>query len=393
MDEPIDDLLAQGRDEEVKARIALLLQQPAQTPMPPAVAVGVLEAIIGADRVVNTPAVVTIQRNRNWRFIAACAAVVILTLGAGYFWFNTPTQIHTTHQQVKKVNKTVKDRQPGGNKAILTLADGSVINLDSINNGTIATQGKTAVYKNAGGELEYRNANSPLTTDHSPAFNTIATPNGGQYQIVLPDGSRVWLNAASSIRFPTSFTRERTVTMTGEAYFEVAHNANMPFIVNIPPQPGGPGGATVEVLGTHFNINAYNNESAIRTTLLQGSVKMVKGKGQKAAGREEYIILKPGEQAVIADNSPLTIDHSPNLEQVVAWKNGLFNLAGADLKDFMHQVERWYDVQVQYESTVPNMEFQGKLNRAVPLSDIIDYLKNLGITCKLEGKTLFVKSK
>src|SRR3954470_18974345 len=117
MDEPIDDLLAQGRDEEVKARIALLLQQPAQTPMPPAVAVGVLEAIVGADRVVNTPAVVTIQRNRNWRLIAACAAVVILALGAGYFWFNTRTQFTTKHQQSKLANKTVPDVQPGSNKA------------------------------------------------------------------------------------------------------------------------------------------------------------------------------------------------------------------------------------------------------------------------------------
>jgi ferric-dicitrate binding protein FerR (iron transport regulator) len=201
-------------------------------------------------------------------------------------------------------------------------------------------------------------------------YNTVSTPNGGQYQIILPDGTRVWLNAASSIRFPTSFARERKVTMTGEAYFEVAHNAQLPFVVNVNDKE------EVTVLGTHFNINAYDNEKAIRTTLLQGSVKV--GNRQSAVGNRQSAILKPGEQAVLIaspftpprragiEHSPLTIDHSPDLDKVLAWKNGLFNLSGADLKDFMHQVERWYDVTVHYEGAVPNMEFQGKLNRAVP---------------------------
>ncbi|AEV98194.1 hypothetical protein A4D02_35190 [Niastella koreensis] len=416
MDEPIDDLLAQGRDEEVKARINTLLQQPAQTPMPPETAAGVLAAIMAADSASNTP-VVGLHRSGNWRLYAACAAMVILVLGAGYFWFQSSGFSHKEQQQEKLADKTVNDVQPGGNKAILTLADGTVIDLDKSNNGTIATQGKTAVRKNIDGELEYRDANSPLTTDYSqnnsPAFNTVSTPNGGQYQVVLPDGSRVWLNAASSIRFPASFTGERKITMTGEAYFEVAHNEKMPFIINVNDKE------EVTVLGTHFNINAYGNERAIYTTLLQGSVKVgrrptslrqLADTAGDAEMKEQSVVLKPGEQAIAiasplttepADsrhpdkvgNSPLTINHSPNLDQTLAWKNGLFNLAGADLKDFMHQVERWYDVTVQYEGAVPNMVFQGKLNRGVPLSDIIDYLKNLGVSCELSGKVLHVKSK
>ncbi len=380
MEETIDDLLAQGRDEEVKARIEQMLQQPAQTPMPPEVAAGVLEAIVGSHR---TP-VVAIQTNRYWRLMAACAAIMILAAGASYFWRHTPV-LPKENPPTRLANKTAKDVQPGGNKAILTLADGSVIDLNSISNGTIAKEGKTIVKKKEDGQLEYQGANSPLTTHHSP-FNTVTTPNGGQYQIVLPDGSHVWLNAASSIRFPTAFTgARREVRVTGEVYFEVARKANMPFVVNVNDKE------EVTVIGTHFNINAYENEKTIRTTLLQGSVKVVNGQWSMANGKTA--ILKPGEQAVIADNSPLTINHSPDLEQVIAWKNGLFNLAGADLKDLMHQVQRWYDVRVQFEGAIPNIEFQGKLNRGVPLSDIIDYLKNFGVECKLEGKTLLVKSR
>jgi transmembrane sensor len=407
MEEPIDDLLSQGRDEEVKARINALLQQPAQTPMPPEAAAGVLEAIMATNTANNTP-VVGMHRSGNWRLYAACAAIVIVALGAGYFWFGTSRFSHKENTPGKLAGKTVKDVLPGGNKAILTLADGRVIDLDKAANGELAKEDGSTVSKKEDSRLEFQGAHSPLTTHNSPAFNTVTTPNGGQYQVVLPDGSRVWLNAASSIRFPTSFAGDRKVTMTGEAYFEVVHNDRMPFIVTIPPLPGGPGGAEVTVLGTHFNINAYDNERAIHTTLLQGSVKVgsrqwavgsgekAEGSGQKAESRELSVVLKPGEQASLSQTSHLSHPipvQTVQTEEVIAWKNGLFNLAGADLKDLMRQVERWYDVTVQYEGAVPNMEFQGKLNRAVPLSDIIDYLKNLGVECRLTGKTLYVKSK
>jgi len=387
MDEPIDDLLKQGRDEEVKARIAALLQQPPQTPMPPETAAGVLTAIMATDNA-NTP-VFGIHRSANWRLYAACAAMVILLLGAGYYWFIIPGS-PKANPTAKLADKPIKDIQPGGNKALLTLADGTVIDLDKAANGELAKESGSRVSKKEDGRLEFQEAHSPLTTDHSPssspAFNTLTTPNGGQYEIVLPDGTKVWLNAASSIRFPNSFTGERKITMTGEAYFEVAHNAQLPFIVNVNDKE------EVRVLGTHFNINAYENENAIRTTLLQGSVKVETGNRQSAIGNNT-VILKPGEQVSLSQTSQLSHPIPVQTADVMAWKNGLFNLAGANLKDFMHQVERWYDVTVQYEGVLPNMVFEGKLNRGVPLSDIIDYLKNLGVACELTGKTLHVKSK
>jgi ferric-dicitrate binding protein FerR (iron transport regulator) len=388
MDEQIDDLLSQGRDEEVRARIDSMLQQPAQTPMPPEVAAGVLEAIVTADEADNTP-VVEIQRTRKWWLVAACAAFVLLALGAGYCWLYTPNGSHQEHTQQKLANKPVNDVLPGGNKAVLTLADGSRIVLDSTAAGALTLQGNTKIMMQHKGTLAYHSGKQKTGTP--VLYNTVSTPNGGQYQIILPDGTHVWLNAASSIRFPTAFASERKITMTGEAYFEVAHNAHRPFIVNVNNKE------EVTVLGTHFNINAYDNEKAIHTTLLQGSVKV--GKGQTAKGSEQSVTLKPGEQAIAltspltTHHSTLTIDHSPDIDKVMSWKNGLFNLTGADFTDFMRQVERWYDVTVHYESAVPGMEFQGKLNRAVPLSDIVEYLKNLGVACRLEGKTLFVKAK
>jgi ferric-dicitrate binding protein FerR (iron transport regulator) len=406
MEEPIDDLLSEGRDEEVKARINALLLQPAQTPMPPETAAGVLAAIMATDNTNNTP-VVGLHRSGNWRLYAACAAIVILTLG-GYFWFSKVGSSYKQNLPGKLADKKMKDVLPGGSKAILTLADGTVIDLDKAAKGELAKEGGSTVSKKEDSLLEFQSAHSPVlsgaegTTHHSPAFNTVSTPNGGQYQVVLPDGTRVWLNAASSIRFPTSFAGDRKITMTGEAYFEVASlrlrsGQKIPFIVQKSDM-------IVQVLGTHFNINAYDNERAIHVTLLQGSVRVgsrqwAVGSGEKAEGRgqkaekEQSVILKPGEQVSLSHTSQLSHPIPVQTEEVIAWKNGLFNLAGADLKDFMHQVERWYDVTVQYEGTVPNMEFQGKLNRAVPLSDIIDYLKNLGVECQLTGKIVHVKSK
>ncbi|OQP40769.1 hypothetical protein A4H97_14210 [Niastella yeongjuensis] len=384
MDEPIDDLLAGGRDEEVKARIALMLQQPAQTPMPPEVAAGVLEAIVASDKAGAAP-VVDIRRHRNWALVAACAAIVILASGTGYFWVNSSSFSNKDNPPAKLVNKTITDVLPGGNKAILTLADGSEVVLDSTTAGGLQVQGQTKVLIQHNGSLAYH-ADKQMTGNAPVLYNTVTTPNGGQYQIILPDGSRVWLNAASSIRFPIDFTGpQREVTITGEVYFEVAKDKTKPFKVNVNNK------SEVEVLGTHFNINSYGDDGNIMTTLLEGSVKV--GRGQKAEGRENSVVLKPGQQAILSQSSQTSRIIPVQTDEVMAWKNGLFNLAGAGLKDFMHQIERWYDVTVQYEGVVPDMEFQGKLNRAVPLSDILDYLKNLDLECRLNGKTLHVKSK
>jgi transmembrane sensor len=387
MNESIDDLLSQGRDEEVKAIINAMLQEPTQTPMPPEAAAGVLEAITAADAAHNThkTPVVNMQSARKRRLYAACAAMIITILGAGYFWLHT-TNPNKEIKQEKTTAHTTAAILPGGDNAVLTLSDGRQIILDSSSAGGLALQGSTKVLILDKGKLAYQ----PYGKNEGPElYNTVSTPNGGRYQIVLPDGTRVWLNAASSIRFPTTFTGERNITMTGEAYFEVVHDKNHPFKVSA-------NNLLVEVLGTHFNMNAYSNETATKTTLLEGKVKIAAiGNRQSAKDAERAIVLKPGEQAALAADiadSRFTIADA-DVAKVIAWKNGLFNLSGADLKDFLRQVERWYNITVQYESPVPLIEFQGKLNRAVPLSDIIDYLKNLGIECSLNGKTLSVKGK
>ena len=366
MNESIDDLLSQGRDEEVKAMIHSMLQEPAQTPMPVEAAAGVLEAITAADAVHNAT-VVNMKSTRKWRFYAACAAMIITILGTGYFWYHTKKVPGKESAQGNPPANTTAAILPGGDHAVLTLADGRQIVLDSSSTGGLAVQGTTKILMLDKGKLAYE-AYGKKNYDGPILYNTLSTPNGGQYQIVLPDGTRVWLNAASSIRFPTTFTGERNVTMSGEAYFEVAHDKHHPFKVSA-------NNLLVEVLGTQFNIKAYVNETGIKTSLVTGSL---------VANNQ---LLKPGEAWM---NGKVA---ETNTDEDIAWKNGLFNLSGADLRDFMRQMERWYDITVQYEGPVPNIEFQGKLNRGVPLADIIDYLKNLNIECSLKGKTLLVKTK
>jgi ferric-dicitrate binding protein FerR (iron transport regulator) len=273
------------------------------------------------------------------------------------------------------------DIAPGSQGAILTLADGRQVVLDSLGNGVVANQTGTQVVLQDG-KLLYntsQSANSQLT------YNAITTPKGRQFQLVLPDQTKVWLNAASSLKYPTHFSgNERRVEIQGEAYFEVSKDARKPFIVSIPPQAGRPAGAEVKVLGTHFNINAYTNEPAIKTTLLEGAVKvssMVNG---------QRSMLKPGEQAVIKENSPLTIDYSPNIDKIMAWKNGVFNFEEATLQEVMHQLERWYDIEVQYETGIPKLEFVGKMGRDLSLNNVLRGLELSKVHFRLEGRKLIV---
>ncbi|HEY0274021.1 MAG TPA: FecR family protein [Chitinophaga sp.] len=267
------------------------------------------------------------------------------------------------------------DVAPGNNRALLTLADGSTVALDSAGNQVIK-QGNTAIHQQ-GGLLQYNTPDARETVQ----YNTLSTPRGGQFRLKLPDGSGVWLNAGSSITFPTAFTgKERKVTINGEAYFEVVGNSQMPFKVNVNNQ------AQIEVLGTHFNINAYTNETHINTTLLEGSVKVLKG--------AESVLLRPGQQAAIDKNNPP--DHSilvktVDMEKVMAWKNGLFDFEDADLKDVMRQLERWYDIEVVYEQQVPDIYFAGKMSKELNLSEILDALQKAGVHFRLEeGRKLIV---
>jgi ferric-dicitrate binding protein FerR (iron transport regulator) len=274
---------------------------------------------------------------------------------------------------------SAKDIAPGSEKAVLTLADGSTIILDNAANGNVAQQGGTKIIKLDNGQLAYdagRNTHRRVLSGEL-LYNTISTPRGGQYQITLPDGTKVWLNAASSIKFPATFSGStREVEMTGEAYMEIAKNSKQPFRVKA-------NGTEIQVLGTSFNINAYSDEEAVKTTLIEGSVKVLKD-GQTA-------ILKPGQQSRSGSDDRSVKISVADLDKVMAWKNGLFNFEGAGLKEVMQQLSRWYDVEVVYESKIPDIEFIGKMSRKVSLSGVLKGLEGTGVHFRIEnGRRLVV---
>jgi ferric-dicitrate binding protein FerR (iron transport regulator) len=347
-----------------------------------------------------------VTRSKQWMRYAAVAAGLLLASATGYFLLHKKGTGPVTPLANKRHG--VQDIPPGAKKAVLTLGDGSKVLLDSANNGLLAQQGSTNIMKTANGQIVYTKADeksgNPLIPSeriiragihHSPfTFNTLATPRGGQYELVLPDGSKVWLNAASSIRYPTTFTNdERKVEITGEAYFEIkrlpskAGSHNVPFIVKI-SSPSGNGGE-VEVLGTHFNINAYNDESAIRTTLLEGSVKV--GNRQSAIGNIPQAVLTPGKQAAFTADSRFTI-HDVDIEQVMAWKNGLFQFHNAGLPAVLRQIARWYDVDIRYEGDMPVREFEGKIQRNLTLLQVLKILEKNQVQLTLQGRTIIVKN-
>jgi ferric-dicitrate binding protein FerR (iron transport regulator) len=311
---------------------------------------------------------------RKWGWAAAS---IILALSLGVYLLSTNPK--RTLPPVKVAQAT--DIAPGKNGAVLTLADGSKVVLDSLGNGVVATQNGAQVILKSG-ELAY-DASSASTGE--VAYNTMSTPKGRQFQVTLPDGTKVWLNAASSLSYPTVFTgATRKVTVTGEAYFEVAHNAHVPFVVNVNDKE------EVMVLGTHFNINAYDNESNIHTTLLQGSVKI--GNRQSAIGNNT-VILKPGQQASLSQTSQPSQSipvQTVDVDKVMSWKNGLFNFEGASLGEIMRQLERWYDIEVSYQKGIPAVEFEGKMTRDVPLNDLLTMLERSDIHFKVEGRKLIV---
>jgi transmembrane sensor len=306
--------------------------------------------------------------------VAAAASLISLIVLGTFLWFNKGEQKEVAQTGVRKHN--YKDEVlPGGNKAVLTLGDGSTIVLDDAQNGMLTQQGATKVIK-LGGKLAYDPAGTGST---EVVFNTIATPRGGQYQIELPDGSLVWLNAASSIRFPTAFAgKERRVEISGEVYFEVAKNKAMPFIVSVI-------GAEVQVLGTHFNVMAYKEEHAVKTTLLEGSVRFVSGNNTS--------LLKPGQQSQLTKEGEVKVVNDVDIEEVLAWKNGMFYFENADIETVLKQVSRWYDVEVEYQTQRGiKRQFNGEIPRSSKLSDV---LKVLELTSnkkfEIEGKKVIVK--
>ena len=311
---------------------------------------------------------------RRWLKPVAAAAVLLALVATAYLWYERPSNDAMADAGPKPV-QMVNDLPPGGNKAVLTLADGSTIVLDDASNGTLAQQGNTKVIKLDDGQLAY---NAENYRNKSVTYNTIATPKGGQYQLILADGSKVWLNAASSVYFPTAFSdKERKVVITGEAYFEVAHDPAKPFIVTANDMQ-------VQVLGTNFNVNAYTDEPVMQTTLLEGAVKV--------SYKDADALLKPGQQTNIkpAISPNIRVVENADTELAVAWKNGFTSFKNADIKTLMRQVERWYDVQVTYTGKIPERRFRADIPRTANLSELLQLLKSNNINYRLEGRKLTI---
>ena len=309
------------------------------------------------------------RRTLMVRIVAAAAVVLVLSASVFLLLQKKSNDLAERTQKVKVVH----DIAPGGDKALLTLADGRQIVLDTATNGTLAQQGGIKVIK-IGGQLSYDHEGNPAQV----LYNTITTPRGGQYQLELADGSKVWLNAASSLRFPTAFTgKDRTVELTGEGYFEVTHDASKPFHVKVNDMD-------VQVLGTHFNINSYSDEPSIKTTLLEGRVQVKKD--------ENYVYLNPGQQAIVQPTgNDINVADDVDVEEVVAWKNGRFLFNNAQIETIMRQVARWYDVDVVYEKKI-NETFSGPLPRSQNVSELFKMLEARGsVLFEISGKQIIVK--
>jgi transmembrane sensor len=327
---------------------------------------------------------------RKW-WIGAAAAVFILFGTAVYLLFLNKSQkqiavIPTQQERYKN------DAPPGSNKAILTLGNGSTITLDSAQNGFIAQQGNSKVMKLAGGQLAYAPAGAGNQEagsanheagagNHEVLYNMVSTPRGGQYKLSLPDGSVIWLNAASSIRYPTVFSgKERKVEIRGEAYFEVAKNAAKPFKVKILTASGS--GGEVEVLGTHFNINAYDDEAVIRTTLLQGSVRVTMGSAST--------LLVPGEQVQVDFSRQLKLIKEADVDEAVAWMKGVFKFKQVTIGPLMRAIARWYDIDVTYEGKITN-HFIVTIPRNITITNVFRILEQTGeVHFRIEGKKVTV---
>lgn len=295
----------------------------------------------------------------SWYKRVAAAAAILLLVSAGIYFLRTtkPAPLANDVQHYKH------DVEPGGNRATLTLGDGSVIELDSALNGALGSQGNTRVIKLAGAQLAYDNGDAG---EHAVFYyNTVNTPRGGQYQVILADGTRVWLNAASSLRYPTSFSgNERRVELTGEAYFDVAKDATKPFVVAVNKME-------VEVLGTAFNVMAYASEKTVNTSLLRGAVRVRNG--------ETSSLLKPGQQAQLHKDGKLKVIDLPFIEDVAAWKDGLFLFNNDNLEAVMRRISRWYDVEVAFTSEkVKDQTFTGQVPRQEKLSEVLKMLELTG---------------
>jgi len=310
------------------------------------------------------------RKIRVWPRIAA-AAVILIGISIGfYFYSQNPTDVVLAGNSIK----------PGKNSATLTLSNGKRIKLDAAADGKLIGEPGISISKTADGKLVY-NLSETVSQNGKPQQNTLETFNGEQYQVMLPDGSHVWLNAASTLKYPLAFSaRERLVELSGEAYFEVAHNPEKPFRVKTAQQQ-------IEVLGTHFNINAYKDDALSRTTLLSGRVKVTTPALARNGNGE--ILLSPGQQTILMGNK-ISLEQA-DLEAAVAWKNGYFMFKSENIRSVMKKVSRWYNVEIIYQGDVPDDKFGGVVSR---FSNVAQVLKKLELTdkvhFKIEGRRIIV---
>ncbi|MFT3950060.1 MAG: FecR domain-containing protein [Agriterribacter sp.] len=301
---------------------------------------------------------------------ASAAAVVLLSIGLLWLHQKNPGKAFPDNKGILSSAKTLPP--PGTDKARLRLNDGTVIALDSVASKEIVVGGRPVAYNKTG--IIVFSASSEKETE--PSFTTLTTPKGGQYQLVLSDGTRVWMNAASSLRFPSFFTgKSREVALTGEAYFEVAKDAQKPFCVTM-------NGVRINVLGTHFNAMAYPDEDAIKTTLLEGRVTIEQN------GRQ--LIMAPGQQVVAQENKPLVLIQNINTDMVMAWKNGFFQFERAGIQQILRQVERWYDVEITYNGKANDRVFGGRISRTSSIQDVLKVLDISEVKFSVEGKKITI---
>ena len=307
-----------------------------------------------------------VKPSARFRKRFAWGAVAAAVLAVSFFILRT--EMNPQFQS----SATSFEISPGGNKATLTLADGKVIALDDVSNGDIAAEGNVQVIK-LDGALRY-NASSDNT---EISYNTIQTPRGGKYQLVMSDGTLVWLNAASSLRFPVAFKgNERAVELTGEAYFEVKKSTK-PFKVFLQ------NGSQIEVKGTAFNVNAYNDEEIMKATLVQGKINfLMQGKSQA---------LVPGQQIRVRnEQAEIQVVEDVDVEEEIAWKNDLFIFKGMDVKSIMREISRWYDIDVIYKVKINPETFSGIVSRKSNLSQVLKIMEEGGVRFEIEGRTIIV---
>lgn len=313
------------------------------------------------------------RKLRVWHSVSI-AATILIVMSAGYLIFTRKNSTQTASVKSATVH-------PGSNKAFLTLSNGKKISLTDAANGSIAAQAGIKIIKTEDGQIIYTSENTSAGSG-SLQYNTVETPRGGQYQVRLPDGTSVWLNAASRLVYPVNFhgSAERRIELDGEAYFEVAKDKNHPFIVKTGKQE-------VTVLGTHFNVNGYKDESIISTTLIEGSIKT----SNLSSGRSR--ILSPGQQSMVFREGDAIDISNVNTENIISWKNGYFIFDNQDITSIMKVISRWYDVNVKYEHINLEEKFGGTFSRSSDLDDILKVLKILGnVDFKVEGRTIIVSN-